>query len=315
MFYIDGHCDTLSKALDENKNLFENDLQFSFSKAEKLGGGIQVMACFIDPKLLTYEKAGFDRCNAILRKFEDYQKENNNCNRLIKNAIDVQETINSNDLKVLLSIENSSAISNDLNNIDYFYKKGIRMMSLTWNDDNELGCGAKTKNDKGLTDMGIECVKILNNLGIIVDVSHLSEKSFWDVASVSDKPIVASHSNVFELCNCERNLKDEQIKAIARSGGVIGVCFYTDFLNSRKRASVEDIVQHIKYIKKIVGINYIGLGSDFDGIGVQDTPIKVDNISMIDNIIKELKIQGFKNEEIEKIMWNNWSNVFKKILN
>ena len=313
MFYIDGHCDTLSKALDENKDLFENDLQFSFSRAEKLGGGIQVMACFIDPKLLTNKNAGFDRCNAILKIFEDYQKENN-CNRLIKGKLDVEKAINNNGLKVLLSIENGSAISNDLNNIEYFYNKGIRMMSLTWNDDNELGCGAKTKNDTGLTKMGIECVQRLNELGIIVDVSHLSEKSFWDVVSVSDKPIVASHSCVYELCKCERNLKDEQIKAIARSGGIIGICFYSDFLNPNERASVEDVVEHIKYIKNLVGINYIGLGSDFDGMSNQDTPLKVDNISMINNIIKELKLQGFKDEEIERIMWNNWSNILKKIV-
>ena len=313
MFYIDGHCDTLSKALDENKDLFKNDLHFSINEAEKIGGGIQVMACFIDPKLLTYENAGFNRCNDILKQFEDYQKKNN-CDRLIKGKMDVEKAINSNDLKVLLSIENGSAISNDLSNIEYFYNKGIRMMSLTWNDDNELGCGAKTVDDKGLTEMGIKSVKKMNELGIIVDVSHLSEKSFWDVVSASDKPIVASHSCVYELCNCERNLKDDQIKAIARSGGVIGICFYSDFLNSNKRASVEDIVEHIKYIKNLVGINYIGLGSDFDGMSNQDTPKKVENISMIDNITKELKLQGLNNKEIEKIMWNNWSEVFKKIL-
>lgn len=313
MYFIDGHCDTLSKALDENKELFENNLQFSFNKANKLGGGIQIMACFIDPVFLTYKGAGFDRCNKILNKFEQYQKEKS-CSILIKNKNDLQKAINSNETNVILSIENGSAISGNLDNIEYFYNKGIRIMSITWNDDNELGCGAKTKNDNGLTELGIQYIKRLNKLGIAVDVSHLSEKSFWDTIKIGEKPVIATHSNVYELCNNSRNLKDNQIKAIAKSGGIIGICYYSDFLNSRKKADVTDIVEHIKYIKNLVGINYVGLGSDFDGMDVTKTAKGVDNISLISNIIKELKLQGFKREEIVKIMWNNWSNILKKII-
>jgi membrane dipeptidase len=198
--------------------------------------------------------------------------------------------------------------------VEYYYNKGIRMMSLTWNDDNELGCGAKTKNDTGLTELGFECVKKINELGIILDVSHLSEKGFWDVVSITDKPIVASHSNVYELCNNVRNLKDNQIKAIAKSGGVIGVCYYSDFLNDKKKSSIEDIVNHIQYIKDLVGIDYIGLGSDFDGMSLSDIANGVEGISKICNLKTELEKHGFNSEEIEKIMWNNWSKVFKKIL-
>lgn len=312
MFYIDGHCDTLSKTLDEQKDLFENDLQFSFNKAAKLGGGIQIMACFIDPSFLTTENAGFIRCNNIIKKIEEFQN-NNNCNLLIKDKEDLENALNSNDIKVILSIENGSAISGNLRNIGYLYNKGVRIMSITWNDDNDLGCGAKTKNDMGLTKLGVEYVKKLNELGIAVDVSHLSEKSFWDVISVSTKPVVATHSNVYELCKNSRNLKDEQIKAIAKSGGIIGICFYSDFLNSNRRADVKDVVEHIKYIKNLVGIDYIGLGSDFDGMSSEKTAKGVDNINMIDNITNELKLQGVSSKEIDKIMCNNWSKVLKKI--
>jgi len=313
VYFIDGHCDTLSKALDENKSLFKNDLQFSFDKANKLGGGVQVMACFIDTEFLTYNGAGFDRCNRIIKKFEDYQKENN-CNILIKNKYDLQSAIQSNETKVILSIENGSAISGNLDNIDYFYNKGVRIMSVTWNDDNELGCGAKTKDDKGLTYLGVQYVKKLNDLGAIVDVSHLSEKGFWDTIEASKSPVVATHSNVYELCKNSRNLKDNQIKAIAKSGGIIGICYYSNFLNSKRPADVKDIVEHIKYIKNLVGIDHVGLGSDFDGMDISKTARNVDNISMIKNITKELKLQGFKCEEIVKIMWNNWSDILKKII-
>ena len=313
MFYIDGHCDTLSKALDENKDIYKNDLQFSINKANKLGGGIQTLAAFVDTKYLKHKNAGFIRCCSILKKFEDYQSEVEN-NLLIKDKVDLIGIEKYKETKVLLSIENGAAISGNLENVDYFYSKGVRMMSITWNDDNELGCGANTKNDFGLTKLGFEYVRKLIDKGIVIDISHASEKTFWDVVSESNKPVVASHSNVYNLCKHQRNLKDEQIKAIAKSGGVVGICFYTDFLNSNKRAEVKDVVQHIKYIKNLVGIDYIGLGSDFDGMPTEKTVEGLENVSKLDNIIKELNVQGFSYDEIVKIMLTNWLNVLKKIL-
>ncbi|MBR2240313.1 MAG: dipeptidase [Clostridia bacterium] len=312
MYFIDGHCDTLSKALDENMDLNKNDLQFSFDRANKLGGGIQIMACFVDTEFLNSKNAGFIRCNNILGKLKEYE-ENNNCKVLIENKEEVEKAKKSNDTKVILSIENGSAISGNLDNVEYFYNQGVRMMSITWNDDNELGCGAKTRTDKGLTKLGNEYVKTLDKRNIIIDVSHSSEKTFWDVISIAKRPVVASHSNVYEICNNPRNIKDSQIKAIAKTGGIIGICFYSDFLNSNSRANVKDIVEHIKYIKKIVGINYIGLGSDFDGMNSKKTAEGLENISKVNNIIKELEIQGFSCEEIVKIMWKNWYRLLKNL--
>ena len=269
------------------------------------------MACFVDTQFLNQQNGGFIRCKNIINKIEEYQLKNN-CNIIIKNEKDLDDAIKGNKTKVILSIENGSAISGNLDNVEYFYSKGVRIASITWNDDNELGCGAKTKNDKGLTDLGKKYVKKLNEYGILVDVSHLSEKSFWDVVSITDKPLIATHSNVYNLCNNSRNLKDNQIKAIAKSGGIIGICFYSEFLNSKKKAEISDIIAHIKYIKDLVGIDYIGFGSDFDGMSVEKTVNKVENIGEIKNIMEELKKQCFSCEEIVKIMWNNWSNLLKK---
>lgn len=154
MFFIDGHCDTLSKALDENKDLFDNNLQFSFKKVKSIGGGVQVMACFIDTEFLNENKygenAGFNRCKMILDKLKDYEL-SNNLNITIKNKKDLLDCVENNSIKVILSIENGSAISKKIENIEYLYNRGIRVMSVTWNDDNELGCGAHTLNDTGLT--------------------------------------------------------------------------------------------------------------------------------------------------------------------
>ena len=307
MFYIDSHCDTLSKALDEGKDLLKNDLQFSIERVNKLGGGIQVMAAFIHTKFLDEPNGGFNRCKNILNKFKDYQKVND-VNILVKNKNDIINAINGNEAKVILSIENGAAISGNLENVDYFYNEGIRIMSITWNDDNELGCGAKTENDTGLTNLGLDYVKKLSELGIIIDISHLSEKSFWDVIKTTNKPVVATHSNVYEICNHSRNLKDNQIKEIAKRGGMIGICFYSDFLNSEKMADVKDVVRHIKYIKELVGIDCIGFGSDFDGMSVEEVVSGVESVSELYHIMDEMKIQGFSDIEIEKVMWKNWAD-------
>ncbi|MCR5145885.1 MAG: dipeptidase [Clostridia bacterium] len=310
MFVIDGHCDTLSKALDEGKSIYKNDLQFSLSNSDKRGGGIQVMSSFIDTKYLNSKNGGFNRCNKILNYLsnEDFK------DRLICNKVDFSNGLKDYQTKILLSIENGAAISGKLENVKYFYNRGVRMMSITWNDDNELGCGALTRNDFGLTNMGKKYVKLLNEFGIIVDVSHLSEKSFWNVINLKCKNVIASHSNVYEICRTPRNLKDSQIKAIAENSGVIGVCFYSDFLNERGKANVMDVVNHIKYIKELVGIDYVGLGSDFDGMSLKKTANQVENIIKVNNIIEILRIQGFSENEIEKIMWKNWYNFLKRAI-
>ena len=271
------------------------------------------MASFVDLAFLKEENGGFCRCNNIIKKIKEYEIDND-VDIIIKNRDDLDKAINNKETKVILSIENGSAISGNLENVDYFYNQGVRIMSVTWNDDNELGCGCKSKIDSGLTKLGFEYIKKLNDLDVIVDVSHLSEKSFWDVINISSKPVVATHSNAFGICNNPRNLKDEQIKAIATTGGIIGVCYYTDFLNSNRKANVKDIVKHIKYIRDLVGIDYIGLGSDFDGMDYDKTAIGVENISKINNIVKELEKNNFSVEDIEKVMWKNWSVVLKKML-
>lgn len=144
--YIDGHCDTLSKALDEEKDLYENDLQISLKKIEDIGGGIQIMACFIDPKFVKENNGGFNRCCNIIKKINEYELKNKT-NIIIKDNSQFIKCVKNNNTGVILSVENGSAISGNLDNIEYFYQQGIRIMSITWNDDNDLGCGAKTTND------------------------------------------------------------------------------------------------------------------------------------------------------------------------
>jgi membrane dipeptidase len=148
---------------------------------------------------------------------------------------------------------------------------------------------------------------------MFIDVSHLSETGFWDVIKRSKAPIVASHSNCYALCPHPRNLKDEQIKALADKGGVIGITFVPNFLTQEKRkTTVKDVVRHIDYLVKKVGIDYVGLGSDFDGTDV--LPLGLESVDKIPNITEELLNRGYKEREIEKILGDNILRAFKKVV-
>ena len=209
---------------------------------------------------------------------------------------------------MMLTIENGSAIQGNLKNIDYLYQKGVKMMSIVWNERNDLASGATEKIDTGLTELGKEYIKVLNEKRILVDVSHASEKTFWDTAQISNAPIVASHSCVYNLCEHPRNLKDNQIKQIAKMNGIIGVVYSSGFLNKTEKADIQDIINHIRYIKKLVGIDYVGLGSDFDGLEENHILKRLGGLNDINNLIYELK-KEFNNNEIEKIMGENWLRV------
>jgi len=217
-------------------------------------------------------------------------------------------------------------IENDLGKLDSLYKRGARYMTLTWNNSTPWATSAydetftKDLPHKGLTDFGKQVVQRMNQLGMIVDVSHVGEKTFWDVINTTKKPIIASHSSVYNLCPHQRNLKDEQIKAIAKNGGVIQINFYSGYIDStysgKEKAFIEKhkteydsliksgkddwdalvilfqkypdeeyairpafalLIEHIEYIIRLVGVDYVGLGSDFDG--VNSLPRELDDVA------------------------------------
>ena len=308
MLIVDGHADTLSVALEQRKTLNNLDYSFNINDAFKKAPYIQTLAAFVHPKYLK-KQSGFKIANDIIDKFYIEYKENRDKMILVKNGVDFNKVINEKKVGAILSIENGSAIDGNLNNVDYFFDKGIRIMSITWNDDNDLGCGALTQNDVGLTDLGKEYIKKLNQGNILVDVSHASEKSFYDVINISNKPIIATHSCVKKLCNHPRNLTDDQIKKIAESGGTIGVCFYNKFLSSNTNATIDDIANHIEYIVELVGINYVSLGTDFEGVEKSELPNGISGVLDLDKVFNNLRNRGFKEEDIEKVAGKNFARV------
>lgn len=213
---------------------------------------------------------------------------------------------------VFLGIENGCALAGNIDNIDYFYRLGVRYITLCHNGDNLLCDSAMQSLDthNGLSEFGRQVVLKMNAVGMMVDVSHVGEKSFWDIVALSTKPIIASHSCCKALRNHLRNLTDEQIRAIARSGGVVQICLYKHFLSDTDVATVADAVRHIKHVVELVGVDYVGIGTDFDG-GGEIAGATSEN--QLINITKALIKEGFDDDEISKILGGNLLRVFRSI--
>ncbi len=213
---------------------------------------------------------------------------------------------------VFLGIENGCALAGNIDNIDYFYRLGVRYITLCHNGDNLLCDSAMQSLDthNGLSEFGRQVVLKMNAVGMMVDVSHVGEKSFWDTVALSTKPIIASHSCCKALRNHPRNLTDEQIRAIARSGGVVQICLYKHFLSDTDVATVADAVRHIKHVVELVGVDYVGIGSDFDG-GGEIAGATSEN--QLINITKALIKEGFDDDKISKILGGNLLRVFRSI--
>lgn len=307
---IDLHCDTIEKAYDKKLKLDSKSLSFNTSEAKQNLPHIQCLAIFVHSK---YDKGnnGFKRANEIIDNF--YKIYNPEEIFIIKAKEDFKSKELNKKIGAILTIENGTAISGNLDNIKKLYNKGVRMMGIVWNDDNDLACGALTKNDTGLTELGKKYVKELQKQKIIIDLSHASKKTFWDTVKNVEVPVIASHSCVQKLCNHPRNLDDYQIKQIAKIGGVIGVCFCKTFLTTNKTANVKDIVNHIDYIANLVGIDYVAFGSDFDGLEKEHILQDVKGVSDFNKIIEELKLRGYKKEDIDKISQTNFQKTIDKI--
>lgn len=233
-------------------------------------------------------------------------------------------------INVLMGLEGLSYIGEDIDRINYYYDEfSVRTMMLTWNEENALASGWPGDPNRGLTDKGKKAINRMHELGIVVDVSHLNDKGFWDIISLAEgHPIIASHSNVRVLANHGRNLSDDMIKALAGTGGVIGMNRLNAFISSdRKKQTVEGLVEHVDYIANLVGIDHVGCGFDFEdyinpgaltknGVSEDDEGSTVGLHSAADarNFLDALRQKGYKEEEIEKVAYKNFYRVYKEVL-
>jgi membrane dipeptidase len=222
-------------------------------------------------------------------------------------------------IAALMGIEGGHAIEDSLRLLRDYYALGIRYMTLThsntnnWADSSGDMTRAGVQHHNGLTDFGKEVVREMNRLGMMVDISHVADKTFWDALEVSKAPIFASHSSCRALANVPRNMTDEMIAALAKKGGVVQINFSCGFLNAtpQTRATLADVVAHIDHVRKIAGVDAIGIGSDFDGI--QCTPEGLDDVSKFPNLTRALLEKGYSAEDIRKIYGGNLLRVMRAV--
>jgi membrane dipeptidase len=231
---------------------------------------------------------------------------------LARNSREIARTRNSGKIAMVLAIENGIVVGNDLSLLRNYYRLGVRLMGLTWNHRNQLGDGVGAfRGRRGLTAFGRETVREMQRLGMIVDVSHMNERTFWQVLEATEGPVVATHSNAFSVCKSPRNLTDSQIKALSERGGFIGLNFCPGFLNDSGEATLDDVVRHAEYIAEVGGTRVLAIGSDFDGI--IDVPAGLEHIGKMQKLVRAFERAGFSKADIAAVCHRNFLRVFRTV--
>jgi membrane dipeptidase len=230
-----------------------------------------------------------------------------------RNADDIVQANTAGKLAGILAVEGGHAIENDLEKLRAFHRKGARYLTITWNNSTAWAVSAADARSTtaGLSDFGRQVIRTMDSLGMIIDVAHTGIKTIWDILATTKNPIVATHSGVRALNNHTRNLNDAQIDSIARRGGVIGVVFYPPFLSPKSTATIDTVIRHIDYIKNRVGIDYVAIGSDFDGI--ESVPVGLEDVSKLPNLTSALLRHGYSIADVRKILGENYLRVFKQV--
>jgi membrane dipeptidase len=357
---VDTHNDFLSKAVEDHvvfdthlKGITHSDL----FRMQEGGVKVQIFSIFCDEH---YGRgSAFAFANQELDTLFAIAERNPKTMQIVYSYRELTDAVKKHKLACLSGVEGGHMIEDNLDYLDSFYRRGVRYMTLTWNNSTSWSTSAMDESQKkfkvtpyGLTDFGKGLVKKMNQMGMMIDVSHIGEKTFWDVITTTTRPVLASHSSVYALCPVFRNLKDDQIKAIAKNGGVIQVNFYSAFLDSNYYKNLEAFLKqhntefdslaslkisehqiteflskkyskdfeqmrppktllfdHIDYIVKLVGVDYVGLGSDFDGI--ESAPKGLNGVEDFPKITEGLLQRGYSEKDIRKILGENFLRVFK----
>ena len=247
----------------------------------------------------------------IFNKIEKIVKDNNRYLSIARTPSDLYEDKRKGRKSIMFAIENGLALEGDLANVKYFAQRGVTYITLCHNGDNDICDSARGSNlHGGVSKFGAAVIREMNRNGIMVDLSHGAEKSFYDALEISSQPIVCSHSNSKALCNVPRNLTDDQLRALAKKGGVAHITLYHGFLRKEGTASVLDAIAHLEHAISIMGIDYVGIGTDFDGDG---TVCGMADASEMINFTRHLLARKYSERDIEKIWGGNWLRVMAQV--
>lgn len=302
MQVIDLHCDVLLK-LSQGKGKLRfrdsKELDVNFERLRKGKVKVQFFAVFLEPEIPAEQKF-VEALNQIDYFYEEVLKKNPEMKH-IKEWSDI-EKLKEGEIGAVLTLEGADAVGDDLLKLRTLYRLGVKLVGLTWNFANYAADGVMEERGGGLTRFGKEVVRLNNEQKVFTDVSHLSERGFWEVMELADYPI-ASHSNAKSLCNHPRNLTDEQAKALFQKGGMVHVVYNPPFIKESGNASIGDLVRHIDHFCSLGGVKQIGLGSDFDGI---EKKVKnLEDASKTQNLILAL-LKYYKEDEVKGFAYRNF---------
>ncbi|QNL50825.1 membrane dipeptidase [Olivibacter sp. SDN3] len=346
---VDLHNDVLSETIMRGKDIAKR-LTTGHTDIPRLkegGVNVQFFSVWCDG-----EKAQpFRYANRQIDALYNVVKENGDYIMLAHNAQDIENGLRQHKIVAMIGVEGGHMIENRIDYIDSLYQRGVRYLTLTWNNSTDWASSAidesnKKAKQKGLNDFGRKVIRHMNTLGMIVDLSHVGEQTFYDALEITTKPVFVSHSDVYAINPHYRNVKDGQIRAIAKNGGVIGVNFYADFLDPsyRRKLSVlyskyvsetdsvnrpidekyrllpaeakqhlrpplSLLVDHIDYLVKLVGIDHVAIGADFDGMSI--TPLELDDVSSYPNLVRALRQCGYSRQDVRKVLGENVLRVIK----
>ena len=360
-FVADTHNDVLLRAMEGQNVLEYHPESHSDLEKFKLGGiDLQVFSIWVSPD--EKEKKYFENANDMINKLDFLISRVPKDWGLAKSYQDITYNSRKNKMSCVIGVEGGHIIGRDISKLEALHDRGMRYLGLTWNNSNHIASSAKDEtfnrnslSNIGLSNFGSEVVQKCNDLGVIIDVSHAGEQAFWDVVDQSQEPIIASHSSVYALCPHYRNLKDDQIKAIAKTGGAVFINFYPGYIDStfqqkaeiinmkyeveldilaekydplsnqywfeemkllkhekaRITPNINDVIKHISYIVDLVGVDFVGIGSDYDGVEIM--PTGLENVSKLPFLTKKLIEHGYTIREVRKILGGNFKRIFKEV--
>ena len=315
MRWIGLHCDTVSELYkNRQETLINNSLCVDLKRLDKAGAYAQFFACFVNLNDYDRDRIGVeDRAYAAVLDMIRYAGNERTSFRQEKSASNVSEPVCP---KMLLTVEEGGVLGNREERLKILYDEGVRLLTLTWNYENCIGSPNskdRTQMEKGLKPFGIEIVERMNELGMLIDVSHLSDGGFFDCIKYSRVPVVASHSNARSLCKHPRNLTDEMLHLLGENGGVAGVNFYSAFLKESGRAEIPDLARHVLWMVDKAGEDAVALGTDFDGFPKEALPKGIRDVMDVAKLWEELERTGLTGRQIEKIASGNVLRVMKEV--
>jgi len=353
---VDSHNDIITACIEKNVRMDQDLRGKTHSDLQRMKEGgldVQIFSVWCDGE----KPAPFQFANREMDLLDEVIKNNPDKIALTRTTAEMEQAVKEKKIAALFGVEGGHMIENSLEKLDQIYSRGARYMTLTWNNSTDWATSAwdetykkdsLAKTHKGLTDFGREVVKRMNRLGMMVDLSHVGEQTFWDAIATTRSPVIVSHSNAWSICPVPRNLKDDQILAVGKNGGVIALNFYSGFVDStykkkealfqkahRKeidtliasgvqtehaltlitekyaaaRPSLEQLLAHLDHIVRLIGPDYVGIGSDFDGIS--SSPKGLDDVTSYPLLTDALLKRGFTKKQITNILGGNIIRVWK----